>query len=106
MIIAHLQKGGEMADYIDRQAVVDVICDMHIGGKDGVVNALPHTYGADLREIIEQIDSLPSADVVEVVRCKDCKWHRGQWQCLNTETYGFRLDDYCSLAEMRATMPE
>lgn len=42
-----------------------------------------------------------TGDVVEVVRCKDCKWHRGQWQCLNTDTYGFALDDYCSLAERR-----
>lgn len=61
-----------MSDLISRQAVVDVICDMHIGGKDGVANALPNTYGADLREIIEQIDSLPSADAQPV--------RHGRWE--------------------------
>lgn len=64
-----------MTDLIDRQAVVNVICEMHVGGQDAVKNALPNTYGADLREIIEEIDALPSADAVEVVRCKDCKYN-------------------------------
>jgi len=35
----------------------------------------------------------------EIIRCKDCKWHRGQYHCLNTDTYGYGLDDFCSLAE-------
>lgn len=69
-----VMENEKMDDYISRQAVVNVICDMHIGGKDGVANALPNTYGADIREIIEQIDSLPSLDAVEVVRCKNCKY--------------------------------
>ena len=70
-----------MSEYIDRQAAIDVICDMHIGGKDGIANALPNTYGADLREIIEQIDSLPSADVQPVIHTR---WECGtgfRWRC-------------------------
>ena len=87
-----------MADLIDRQAVVNVICEMHVGGQDAVKNALPNTYGADLREIIEEIDALPSADIdligfsdklwaaayergkAEVVRCKDCKHQVKEWR--------------------------
>lgn len=50
-----------MSDLIDRQAAIDVIYEMHTGGKTAVAKALPNTYGADLREIIEQIGDLPSA---------------------------------------------
>lgn len=35
--------------------------------------------------IKEQIEALPSADAVEVVRCKDCKWINDRITCpLNT----------------------
>lgn len=37
--------------------------------------------------------------VGELVRCKDCKWHKGQYHCINTDTYGFDADDFCSAAE-------
>ena len=92
---------------IDADAVVNVICDMHIGGKDGVVNALPNTYGADIREIIEQIDSLPSLDAVEVVRCKDCKHFdsgtdedgKPFFKCLGWVYGGTSEDDFCSHGE-------
>lgn len=34
---------------------------------------------ADLRELLDDIEAIPAADVVEVVRCKDCmhscEWH-------------------------------
>lgn len=39
--------------------------------------------------------------VGELIRCKDCKWHKGKYYCRNTDTYGFDDDDYCSLAERR-----
>ena len=98
-----------MDDYISRQAVVDVICDMHIGGKDGVANALPNTYVADIREIIEQIDSLPSLDAVEVVRCKDCEYFdigtdedgKPFFKCLGWVYGGTSEDDFCSHGERK-----
>lgn len=39
--------------------------------------------------------------VGELIRCKDCKWHKGQYHCANTDTYGFDADDFCSAAERR-----
>ena len=96
---------NRMDDYISRQAVVNVICDTHIGGKDGVANALPNTYGADIREIIEQIDSLPSLDAVEVVRCKDCRL--SEHDIDNTEYWCCYWDNktlengYCSYGERK-----
>ena len=29
-----------------------------------------------VRAVIERINNAPTVDAVEVVRCKDCKWHR------------------------------
>lgn len=49
-----------MDDLISRQAAIEVIYEMHTGGKTAVAKALPNTYGADLREIVEQIEGLPS----------------------------------------------
>jgi len=62
-----------MDDLISRQAAIDAICGMHTGGKKAVARALPNTYGADLREIVEQIEDLPSAQP-EVIRCNSCKY--------------------------------
>lgn len=57
------------------------------------------------RDCIDLIDQIPAADVVEVVRCKDCKywkcyggqyaddgecWHLGELDCC------MHKDDYCS----------
>lgn len=54
------------------------------------------------------IDAIPTADVVEVVRCKDCKF-RGTDDCLNSyysEYEGAHVDpmdddDFCSYGERR-----
>mgnify|MGYP007133701303 CR=1 FL=1 len=44
-------------------------------------------------------------DMVEVVRCKDCKnWHErenGAGDCQRCNSYRTNMNDYCSLAERR-----
>jgi hypothetical protein len=54
------------------------------------------------------IDKIPTADVVEVVRCKDCAFYRDETSCcLNPRCvvyyYGHRVreDHYCSYGERR-----
>ena len=48
--------------------------------------------------IVTIIEKQPTADVVEVVRCKDCtEWDKDEYEC--SHWYGFREDDYCSLGE-------
>lgn len=55
-------------------------------------------------EIRATIETLPSADVVEVVRCKDCK-HRSieekdtYYHWCNELNWGVTENDYCSLGE-------
>lgn len=53
-----------MDNLIDRQAL-DVVA---FTDRDG-------TFSDGVQWLLEYIDALPSADVIEVVRCKDCK-HR------------------------------
>ena len=65
-------------------------------------------WGKDYDRVLAKscIDDTPTADVVEVVRCKDCKWY-----CL-WPRYGFMIcdmwmgnqpneDDFCSRGERR-----
>ena len=46
------------------------------------------------------IEDMPTADVVEVVRCKDCKWKHGS-ECVRFADVRPFADDYCSRAERR-----
>lgn len=58
----------------------------------------------------EALDRTPTADVVEVVRCKDCKWWKSifSWNgkehkvCVRESTEPSReSDDYCSYGERK-----
>ena len=35
----------------------------------------------------------------DIIRCKDCKWHSAKYHCLNTDTWGFGDNDFCSYVE-------
>lgn len=70
-----------MSDYIDRQKVMKLIAD------DIVRSAEPCNgdYIIGLSHAQTLIEVMPAADVVEVVRCKDCKW--GREACGNIECF-------------------
>ena len=82
-----------MSRYIDADKLQQAYKEMH-GGKRSLL-----------------IDTEPTADVVEVVRCKDCRWYerdifdREAGVCFNpnkcTKTLGFEVlnEDYCSYGE-------
>lgn len=64
------------------------------------------------RAVIEEdfiaiIDDMPAADVVEVVRCKDCLYateRYGHLNCINGVSYRNswnKPDDYCSYGERK-----
>ena len=46
---------------------------------------------------------LPPADVVPVVRCKDCKYNATTHKCLNPDSFFLipKDDDFCSYGEKR-----
>lgn len=55
----------------------------------------PHLKDSDAEKCKQYIDK---ANVVEVVRCENCKhWDRITQECLHW--WGFRANDYCSYGE-------
>ena len=53
---------------------------------------------SDVRQAIAQA---PTADVVEVVRCKDCKYFK-QHKCIKTNgMVSLNADNFCSCGESR-----
>lgn len=74
------------------------------------LNAIEKVLGKDydldrLKEIVEK-STRPAADVVEVVRCKDCKWFVYDMD-LNHETYPNEIeaDGICQITEKYCDMP-
>lgn len=84
-----------MAEYIERDALLDAIINDH-----------PDLVFYSKQEAIECIVAEPAADVVEVVRCKDCKWFfqdaDNEPCCRNVCGLVIVTDeDFCSLGERR-----
>ena len=59
----------DMSDYIKREDAVRTMTGKPIIVNQGNVEAVTRIY----EEFVKRIDDIPAADVVEVVRCKDCK---------------------------------
>jgi hypothetical protein len=53
-----------------------------------------------LNQFIDWIDEAPTVEP-EIVRCKDCKWHSGEYHCIDADSWGFYDNDFCSHAERR-----
>lgn len=101
----------EYKEYIEREKALEKVIE--------VKHHDPELSGDVLHRYIKEIDlkDIPAADVVEVVRCKDCKYS-GMYcfgtskeetlACLETEEDGFirfatsvKADDYCSRGERK-----
>lgn len=90
-----------MSEYIKREDVEKAIMDCPVSGMLDLIN---------LQTAIINIDTIPSADVVEVVRCKDCK-HKvvtesGEYNpedivCDYWQSDGLTDNDFCSQGEER-----
>ena len=77
-----------MAEYIERGALLAAYDEAHKGAAGGA------------RKLMVEA---PAADVVEVVRCKDCKWW-GKAGCaiyIVDETDKPKECDFCSFGERR-----
>lgn len=88
-----------MSRYIDADAFIEDIkteaMNLFMDGLKGTPRPRKELY-----DIIDRIQEQPTADVVEVVRCKDCIFasaEDGKIKCHNT--YGLLItseNDYCS----------
>lgn len=91
-----------MAEYIEREAVIDEIKDTtwyHISCQKNLVEGAACEADALYKatDIYNVIKSVPTADVVEVVRCKDCKNHnRPRLGYCSMTLCHVQPDDFCS----------
>ena len=81
----NMEDEDDMDDYIKRDAVIDYLDSNNMPWRDWVKD-------------------IPSADVVEVVRCKDCKHGQsynmfGSRYCLRHNDVAVKDNDYCSRGE-------
>ena len=90
-----------MVDLIDRQAVqemVDRIGDIHpyrqIGNRESY-SQYNEAWTDAINRVDAELNSLPSTDAVEVVRCKDCK-HRWVNEHYGEKGY-MKIKAMCSL---------
>lgn len=78
-----------MAKYIERDRLIDMISERNRNTCNGKMSCI---------QMKRMVETIPAADVVPVVRCKDCKF----WDC--GDCYRLELsrpDDFCSYGEMR-----
>lgn len=85
-----------MAEYIERAAAVKSVLRMRRPENSVAQNRMLSIIQMDMLK-------LPAADVVPVVRCKDCKYNVGTKKCLNPDSF-FAVpkdDDFCSYGERK-----
>lgn len=106
IVFANMERAKKMDDYISRQMAMDslnrAVCDYCVCPCDKPYskecNAVDN-YSAGMRVI----EALPSADVVEVVRCKDCIHFLTPHGCGHIDGMVTAIDDgFCSYGERRA----
>ena len=93
--------------YINRDALInDLESDLIIRMFDNL-KGTPRPKTIDIADVIKRIEDFPTEDVVEVVRCKDCKYNN----TIACPTYIDNMNgdatqilsgsDYCSRGERR-----
>ena len=104
-----------MAKYIDCDAFIEekrmhycAACNRRQGMKNGKMQFCYEIGDApcracDVADMLDYIEDYPAADVVEVVRCKDClSWKKDAYGGV-CDRYGVRLDGdwFCAGGEKR-----
>ncbi len=90
--------------YIDKELLLkDISESVVFSVRSGVPS--PELRGA--RKIIDRIENAPTSDVVEVVRCKDCKHYCADYCTRDikgrTNMFYMNADDFCSYGERKDT---
>lgn len=95
-----------MAEYIKCEALI-AMCEEN-AALEWNTYTQPTSWADAFREFADIIENFPTADVVEVVRCKDCAWHDDEDNvCVNSRCsksyYGCRVprEHFCSYGEKR-----
>ncbi len=88
-----------MTDEYIRKA--DTVDEINANADDLEQNGgIPYAQGARAMAIV--VEQMSPADVVPVVRCRDCKHWRSYWgRCYKHDEYGMASDDFCSYGERK-----
>lgn len=86
-----------MPKYIDAEALKAVVTAYHDSLKP---RSLSRLTDAVIQDVLDLIDEAPAADVVQVVRCKDCCMHGN---CYTEEVFEFAgmTDGFCCVGKRR-----
>lgn len=81
-------------EYIERKPILKFI-------EDGLNNPdKSKAFGHDAIEIMTEVQYAPAADVVEVVRCRDCKhWHEDEGWCDKHSHFILPDGEFCHVWE-------
>ena len=89
-------------EYIRRQEMLDAVEELNIiPSIDGMGKPIPTE---DFRvQFLGTVLKVEPADVVKVVRCKDCKYNATTHKYLNPDSFFLipKDDDFCSYGERR-----
>ena len=72
-----------------------------------IAKAIAEKYGIPLGDLVDTFADIPAADVVEVVRCKDCLYSTeryGHMECIHGVSYRNtwnKPDFFCSYGERK-----
>lgn len=82
--------------YIDRDALInDFENDLIMRKFESLKGDTPRLRTIDIADVIKRIEDFPTEDVVEVVRCKDCKFY-GNGDCSVQSVRSMYPNDYYS----------
>ncbi len=94
-----------MSRYIDADSLIQAIEKGRANNPHKNVIAF-QTHNNEYAHFIKMVLTQPTADVVEVVRCRDCTYHtrvgKEEYRCTRGLPFYTRLDDFCSYGERRA----
>ncbi len=94
-----------MSEYIEREKLLEELEKIPVYFDSGDTR-----YGIEIA--IDQIKKQPTADVIEVVRCKDCeyytpikhqstKWKSKTFYCTRNANMKMNENDFCSCAKLK-----
>lgn len=68
--------------------------------REAAINLLHYHADEACSAVVTDFEAILAADVVEVVRCKNCtEWNEAEGEC--SHWYGFRENDFCSHGESK-----
>ena len=102
---------GMENDLINRQAAMMEARPEYLNPQQEKLSSYNQGWNNALDEYFDRIKALPSADAVEVVRCRDCKFYDRNFEYCHNVVFGdghanysppcVNDDDYCSFGVRR-----